>query len=110
MRGEESGGIGAGAEERGMAQGDDPGIAQDQIGRQREQDRRQYLRAERQIVGKEKIGGERSEPRQRLERAIAVAPGKDVDRRAARLSRRAAGHARPNRPRGRHSRIAIVRA
>ena len=90
MRREEPGGIGAGAEERGMAQGDDPGIAEDQIGREREQDRRQDLRAERQIVGKDEIGRERQQPGQGLERAEAVAPREGIDR-----SRRGLGASRP---------------
>ena len=63
VRGEDAGGIGAGAEEGGMAQRDDPGIAEHQIGRQREQDRRQDLRAQRQIAREDEIGRQRRQPR-----------------------------------------------
>jgi hypothetical protein len=56
MGGKEPGGVGAGAEKRGLPQCDDPGIAEDQIGRQREEDRRQDLRAQRQIGREGKIG------------------------------------------------------
>ena len=105
VRRENAGGIGAGAEERGMAQRDDAGIAQHQIGRQREQDRRQDLRAQRQIARESTIGRDRRGPGQRFERLEAMAPGEGVDR-----SHSAGLSARPNKPLGRHSRIAIVRA
>ncbi len=104
MRGEDSRGVGTGPKKRGMAQGNDAGIAENQIGGQRKEDRREDLRAQRQIVREREIGGRRDEPGQGFERPIAVAPGKSVDNRAV------GHHARPNRPRGRHRRIAMVRA
>ena len=63
MGGEDAGGIGAGAEKRRLAQGDDAGVAEHQIGRQREQDRCQDLGEKGQIAGKDHIGGNRREPR-----------------------------------------------
>ena len=104
MGGKEPRGIGAGAEKRGLAQGDDSGIAEHQIGRQREKDRRQDLRAQRQIGREGEIGRNRRNPRHRFERVVAVAPGKAADRAGT-------GHqARPNRPRGRHNSTARVKA
>jgi hypothetical protein len=104
MCGEKPGGIGAGAEKRGMAQRDDSGIAQHQIGRHRKQNRCQYLRTERQIGREGEIGRYRGQPRQGFERVEAVPPGKDADRDGL------GHHARPNRPRGRHRRTASVSA
>ena len=106
MRREIAGGIGAHAEKSRMAQRDDPGIAQDEIGREAEEDHRKDLRAEREIVGKGKIGGDGQHPGQRLERAKAVAPREGVDGAAAKGRR----HACPKSPRGFHSRITMVRA
>jgi hypothetical protein len=104
MRGEDPGGISAGAEKGGVPQGHDPRITEHQIGRQREEDRREDLRAEREIARKEEIPGEREEPRHRFERPVAVAPEKGAERGGAVL------HPRPNSPRGRHNNSAIVAA
>ncbi len=87
MRGKDSGSVGAGAEKRRLAQRDDTGIAQHQIGRQCEQDRRQDLRRERQVAGKEEIGGDGDEPRQGFVGAQAMAPGKSRNRRCAHIRR-----------------------
>ena len=53
MRGKDPGGIGSGPEKSRLTERDDPGIAQHQIGRQREQNG-QNLGGERQIAGKRK--------------------------------------------------------
>ena len=102
-------GIGADAEERGVAQRDDAGIAEHEIDRQREQDDGQDLRAEREIVGKHEEGGDRRDPGQRLERIAGGAGARSLQIAAVGIGgmRR---HACPNRPRGRHSRIAMVSA
>ena len=95
LRGEDAGGIGAGAEKRGVAQGHDAGIAEHQIGRQREQDRRQDLRAQCQIVGKDEICRDRRQPRQCFERVVAVPARQTPSTRAARRSCAAEQAARP---------------
>ena len=86
---QQSDGIGAGAEERRMAERDDAGIAEREIEREREQDRDQKLGAEAQIVGKDEIDAERDDPGQRLPPAQAVPPDEDARRRM--VERRGAG-------------------
>ena len=108
--GEDAGRIGAGAEERGMPERDDAGIAQHQIEREREQDGGEDLRAQRQIVRKHEIGRDRQQPGQGLERPQAVPGRKRVELTGRRDVVGSRHQARPNRPRGRHSRIAMVSA
>ncbi len=66
-------GVGAGAEERGMAERDDAGIAERQVEREREQDRHQQIGAEPEVVREREIEREREDPGQGLPDAHAVA-------------------------------------
>src|SRR2546429_6919207 len=50
--------IGADAEERRVPERDDPGIAQDQVEREREHDRNQHLRGEGDAVRKQEKDGD----------------------------------------------------
>ena len=58
--------VGAGAEERGVAERDDAGIAEREIEREREQDRDQQLGAEAEIAREDEVEGERQDPGDRL--------------------------------------------
>ena len=58
--------VGAGAEEGGMAERDDAGIAEREIEREREQDGHQEIGAEAEIVREREIERERQDPGQRL--------------------------------------------
>ena len=120
MKRQQSDRIGAGAEERRMAERDDAGIAEREIEREREQDRDQQLGAEAEIVGKGEVDAEREDPGQRLPPAQPMAPDQDERRRM--VERRGAGdrpggsgrdaHVSflPNRPCGRHSSSRMVSA
>ena len=61
-------GIGASAEERGMAERHDTGIAEREIEREREQDRHQQIGAEAKIIREREIEGDREDPGQGLPR------------------------------------------
>ncbi len=104
--------IGAGAEERGVAERDDPGITEREIERQREQDRHQQLGAEAQMVGKGEIAGEREQPGKRLPQPQPVA-SRELERRrmiGGRDGRRGHRSVLLNRPCGRHSSNRMVSA
>ncbi len=106
---EDAGDIGPGAEERRMAEGDDPRIAEREVERQGEEDHDEDLSAERKVFGKDEIGGDRADPGYELKTAQMVPRKHRIGDRAAR--RRRDDHAaRPNRPCGRQSRIASVAA
>ena len=101
--------IGADAEERGMAERNDAGIAEDQIEREREQGQPHDIRHDQIAGGKQ----ERASKRQNPERDLAPAParagaGVDVRRRLARSWRAQRAAVRPNRPFGRQIRITII--
>ena len=53
---------------------DDAGIAEDEIEREREQDGRENLRAQREIVGKDEEAANRHQPWQRFDGAQPMAP------------------------------------
>ena len=98
---EDAGGVRAEPEERAVPERDDAGVAEDQVERQREQDVDQDARAQREVLRQQVKRCQRRDPRQ---------PFRPAD---ARVDGVAAGmhHARaPNRPCGRHSRMAIVAA
>ena len=107
---QQSDGISAGAEEGGVAERDDAGIAECEIEREREQDRDQEVGAEAEIVREREIEGERQEPRQRLPRPQPMAFGKRQRRRMLGETVRRCAHAGlpPNRPCGRHNSNRIV--
>ena len=79
VHGQDAGGVGADAEERGMAERHDAGVAEDEVQRQREQDHDEDLAAQRQVVGKQEIAGDRDQPRRRFPPAQAVAAQHGVD-------------------------------
>src|SRR5262249_61492097 len=79
VRGENPRRVGAGTEKRRLSKRDDTGIAKDEIDREREYDRREDLRAQREIIGKQEITGDRSQPRQRLQHAKTVPSGQRVE-------------------------------
>ncbi len=70
MQREQSGRIGADAEERGMAKRYDAGVAEDQVERQREQRQPQDFRHDEIARGKQKRAGQHEKP----ERQLAIAP------------------------------------
>ena len=97
--------IGTGAKERCVAQRDQTGVAQDQVQRQRKQRGDRYLRQQRQIVGKHKIGQQRQQPEAIFRHAPArgAAHGTGIESRGSRCGRRGGGlghlaATRPNRP------------
>ncbi len=96
--------VGAGAEERGVAERDDAGIPEDEIERDREQDGDQDLGAEPEMLREREVEPDRHEPGDRLPHAHPVTPGE--------RERRRMGHAvlRPTRPWGRHRSSRIVSA
>ena len=107
--GDEARGVGAEAEERGVAERDDAGVAEDQIERQREQRGDRDLARQHQIVRRHHERQQRREPEHDLD-------GAPADLRFQMLVRagdRGGGdcHTRlPNRPAGRHiSRLTITR-
>ena len=109
QRRQHAGRVGAGAEEGGVAQGDDPGIAQHQVERQREDDHHQHLRAERHVVGEREERADHGQPRQRLGRVRLVAAEDRRGRGRQPRRRRAGAHTRlPYRPRGIASSTAMV--
>ena len=75
LGGQQSHRIGAGAEEGGVAQGDDAGVAQHQIEREREQHQDQDLGAQRRVVWEDEVRGQGDEPGQELHRFEAMARG-----------------------------------
>ena len=101
--------IGADAEERGMAERNDAGIAQDQIERQRKQRQPHDIGHDQIAGGKQERAGQRENPERDLARVPArVLPGvvSDVGLRGHGGAQRAA--VRPNRPFGRQIRITIM--
>ena len=100
VHGQHADGIGAGAEERGMAERDDAGVAEHQVERQREQDRDQHLRAEREVVREQ-----RRTPRSPRSRAAPPTTGSGGAGASSAGGVRERAHAPrlPNRPCGRHS-------
>src|SRR5262249_29573361 len=110
--GQNADGVGAGAEEGGLAQRDDAGVAEDQVEGDREQDRDQELGAEAEIFREGEEERERQDPGDRLPRARPMAPGQ----RERRGMIGPAGFRRrhvtlvPKRPWGRQSRSRIVNA
>ncbi len=112
VMGQHSDRIGAGAEEGGMAEGDDAGIAEHEVEREREQDRDQQLGAEAEIVRKGEVAGNGEEPGERLPEPQPVAFGQRKRRGVLDRSRGHRGHVVffPNRPCGRHSSSRMVRA
>ena len=104
--------IGAGAEERGVAERDDARIAEREIERERKQDRHQQLGAEAEIVRKREVARDGEDPGQRLPQPQPMT----LDQRARRrmLGRGPGDRAHvvvlPNRPCGRHSSSRMVSA
>ena len=101
--------IGADAEERGVAERDDAGIAEDQVERQREQRQPQDIGHDQIARGKQEGAGERENP----ERDLAPAPARvlrwrGIRRRLARSCQAQRAAVRPNRPFGRQIRITIM--
>ena len=102
-------GIGADAEERGVAERDDAGIAEDQIERQREQRQPNDVGHDQIARGKQERAGRREDPERDLgRRASGRGPWHGMRRRKRghRSAHRAA--VRPNRPFGRQIRITIM--
>ena len=66
MMGQQPDGIGAGAEEGGMAQRDNSGIAEREIEREANRIAISTSHAEPEVIGEGKIEGQRQDPRQRL--------------------------------------------
>ena len=58
--------VGAGAEERGVAERDDAGIAEREVEREREQDHGEQLGAEAEMPRKDEVEGEQQDPGDRL--------------------------------------------
>src|SRR6185503_3621986 len=69
--GEEPGAVRAEAEERGVAERYDPGVAEDQVERQREQRRDRDLAREREIARRDGERQQRAKPEGDLERVPA---------------------------------------
>ena len=84
-----------------MAERDDPGIADDEIERQRIEDVDEDARAERQILRQQEEAGEGGDPRQKLGPA---------DARIGAVTTLVPHTCFPNSPPGRHSRTAMVAA
>ena len=106
---QQPGAIGADAEERGMAERDDAGIAEDQIERQREQRQPHDVGHDQIARGKQEGAGERERSRTRSRSsASARAAWRDIRRRLARSWRAQRAAVRPNRPFGRQIRITIM--
>jgi hypothetical protein len=106
---QQSRGIGADAEEGGMTERDDAGIAEDQIERHRKQRQPQDVGHDQIAGGKCEAAGQHDQP----EGDLAVVPARlalgvitDVGRSVHRRTQRAA--VRPNRPFGRQIRITII--
>ena len=98
---QDAGDIRSQTKKRGMAQRDDPGVAEDQVERQGEQDVGEDARAQRQVVGQQEENRQRHGPWQPLRPAQAI----------ARVVSDRVVHARfPKRPIGRHNRRPIVAA
>lgn len=74
MHGRDTGGIGAAAEQRGMAEGRDAAIAGDEIEREYQQRDRGDAGEQRQIVRKEEIADPRQHEDHREARKIAAEP------------------------------------
>ena len=110
--GQHAHGVGARAEERGMAEGHDAGVAEDEVEREGEEDRDQEFGAEAEMAGEGEIEAEGEDPGDRLPRAQPVASGQGARGRMIGHAGRRRGHvALPrNRPCGRQSRNRMVRA
>ena len=61
-----------------MTERDDTGVAKNEIERQREQNHDQRLAAQNHLVGKDEIGGDRDEPRQRFGDAKSIPPRQKI--------------------------------
>jgi hypothetical protein len=109
VQGQQACGIGADAEECGVAERNDPGVAKDQIKRQREQ-RQPHDVGHDQIAGRKQEGARK---RENPERDLAPMPACVVPGVMSDIGLRGHGHAqraalRPNRPFGRQIRITIM--
>jgi hypothetical protein len=95
---EQAGGIGARAEEGGVAERDDAGIAQDQVEREREQGEDRHLVQQQVLARRQEERGEGQQPEDDLGQPPAGAPGEAC---------RDAHLARANRPCGRSTSTTI---
>lgn len=105
-----AGGIGAGAEIGGVAEGNDAGIAEDEIEREGENDGDDDLGAQRHVIGKDEECTDARHPGKGLGPMPTVAAD---EARACSLARGLLGcghHALPNSPFGRTRRTATVTA
>ena len=106
MQGEQPGAIAADAEEGGVSERDDAGIAEDQVEREREQRQAHDVGHDQIARGKDESAGDDDDP----ERDLAPMPARVGDGTASDVGLR--GHqraaVRPNRPFGRQIRITII--
>ena len=100
--------VGAGAEERGMAQRDDARIAQRKIERDREQHRDEQFGAEAEMAREREVERQRQQPRQRLPPAQLVPLGQRAGAEVVVVRGGRAHDGFPNRPCGRHSSSMMV--
>ena len=106
--GEQARAVRTDAEERGVAERDDAGVAEDQVEREREQGDDRDLAQQQMVLGKDEVGDHRQQPERDLGRAPArgAAQRSEVDQGVA--AHRA--DVRPNKPCGRTISVTTITA